>query len=129
MRRIDKISRDNPAIITRIMDMLNAFSIQHIVAMCDNSEETSMFLEFLTTQEEHTVLSEYLGERCYCKFGSGQLECGRDDLPSPLWCVNWLKNRTQAYKCVKILRNMGIHGEIELTKGLDGEFICAFKEK
>lgn len=133
MTKLKKLSISNPEFIQRCCEMVEAktgypcYSIKDIIRLCDNSEDTALFLYFYTSPNEHFILDNFLNGRCYAKFGNGQLECGRDDLPRPLWCVNWLENRTQAYNAYSMLRKMGVIGtEVNVVKGIDCNFVCAF---
>lgn len=131
MTKLKKLAISNPEFIQKCCEMVEAktgypcYSLDSIVRLCDDSENTAMFLEFYVSPKEHKILCEYLNGRCYKCFGDGQLECGRDDLAEPLWCVNWLENRTQAYKAYSMLRKMGIIGKkVGIVKGIDCELVC-----
>lgn len=133
MTKLKKLALSNRAFIQRMMSELEAktgypvWSVENIVNLCDDSENTALSLEFYVSPNEHNILCKYLNGRCYGRFGDGQLECGRDDLAEPLWCVNWLENRTQAYKAYCILRKMGIIGKkVGVVKGIDCVHVCNF---
>lgn len=131
MTKLKKLALSNCEFIQRMMLELEAktgypvWSVDDIVNLCDDSENTAIFLEFYVSQKEHAILCNYLDGKCYGRFGDGQLECGRDDLAEPLWCVNWLENRTQAYKAYSMLHKMGIVGkQVVILRGIDCNLVC-----